>query len=475
MSSVLGWMTKLSVFAEYAKDKALRRKLSPEAREALDQLASDAQKDPRIAGSIEATAHELTRSLKWTAKTGEKVAPVPVDVTVNGGSDTLFLIADHSSQSTHEALFGAVLRHLFHVAETAALDPDVAHTRPLFALDEFANLARLADMPKLISTIRSRAQVIIGIQTPAQLAASWGRDHATTIMDNCAVKIMLPGSSDSVALQTFVTLTDDDDDKSKVATAASWRMIEDGYAMAVAGNRKPFRLELADADRWLDAPERDGGEPEDAGDPRPEAEGPPDPPGDGPDDAPADLEPAETPGIKEAEPAPGRPGLAASATADAGRLFEYHPEAPDVPPYELLYESPDVDALDRFAGASLLAGVDRDELAEAHENIRARLAQAVPFDATAGPADDGGEPGEGGGGAGNAGGWMPPPVLEADNALGISVEGVKARRSEPAPQYEMLTFEDADGAFGLHPSGCVVDLEGTKHEEASHGHKLCGV
>ena len=227
LSMVLGWMTKLSVFAEYAKDTALRRRLSPEARESLDQLAGDAEKDSRISGSIEATAHELTRSLKWTAKAGAKVAPVPVDVTVNGGSDTLFLIADHASQSTHEALFGAVLRHLFHVAETAVLDPDVAHTRPLFALDEFANLARLGDMPKLISTIRSRAQVIIGIQTPAQLAATWGRDHATTIMDNCAVKIVLPGSSDSAALQTFVTPTDDDDDQAAVATAAGWRMIED--------------------------------------------------------------------------------------------------------------------------------------------------------------------------------------------------------------------------------------------------------
>ena len=495
LSTVIGWMTKLSVFADIAKDAALRRKLSPEAREALDQLASDAQKDSRIAGSIEATAHELTRSLKWTAKAGSKVAPVPVDVTVNGGSDTLLLIADHSSQSTHEALFGAVLRHLFHVAETAVLDPDVAHTRPMFALDEFANLARLNDMPKLISTIRSRAQVIIGIQTPAQLAASWGKEHATTIMDNCAVKVVLPGSSDSAALQTFVTLTDDDDDKSAVATAASWRMIEDGYAMAVAGNRKPFKFQLADADRWLDAPD-DAEDPGEADGPQPQAEGPPEPteqaPGGAPDGARGEVEPAETPVMEDAVAGAGgeKP-----VPEDAGRLFEYPPEAPGVPPYgppyELLYESPDVDALDRFAGASLLAGIDRDELAEAHENIRARLARAVPFAEAAATADDSGDPGDGDGGgyhddgyddgasgageARGAGGWVPPPVLEADNALGISVEGVEERRTEAAPQYEMLTFEDADGAFGLHPSGCVVDLADTQQEEVRHGHELCGV
>ena len=465
LSTVIGWMTKLSVFAEIAKDTALRKKLSPEAKEALDQLASDAKKDSRIAGSIEATAHELTRSLKWTAKAGAKVVPVPVDVTVNGGSDTLFLIADHSSQSTHEALFGAVLRHLFHVAETAVLDPDVSHTRPLFALDEFANLARLNDMPKLISTIRSRAQVIIGIQTPAQLAASWGREHATTIMDNCAVKVVLPGSSDSAALQTFVTLTDDDDDESAVATAAGWRMIEDGYAMAVAGNRKPFKFQLADADRWLG-----GAGTEEAGDPRPEAEGPPEPPDDGPGEAPGELEPVEAPGIADAVAGDGG---GQPVSEGPGRLFDYPPEVPDVPPYEVLYETPDVDALDRFAGASLLAGVDRDELAEAHENIRARLAQAVPFAEAAEPAEPGGEPSDDG--AGSAGGWLPPPVLEADNALGISVEGVKPGRPEAAPQYEMLTFEDADGAFGLHPSGCVVDLSGTQQEEVRHGHELCGV
>ncbi|MYB08768.1 MAG: type IV secretion system DNA-binding domain-containing protein [Acidimicrobiia bacterium] len=462
LSDVLKWMTKLAAFADKAKDQSLRRRLSPEAREALDQLASDAEKDPRITGSIEATAHELTRSLKWTAKTGARVESVPVDVTVNGGSDTLFLIADHSSQSTHEALFGAVLRHLFHIAETGVLDPDVPHRRPLFALDEFANLARLADMPKLISTIRSRAQVIIGIQTPAQLAASWGKDHATTIMDNCAVKIVLPGSSDSAALQTFVTLTDDDEDDSAVATAASWRMIEDGYAMAVAGNRKPFCFKLADAARWLDAPEDWAGERD--GDHGPDEGASPDPAeGASPDDGIDELEPVET-----IDTGPDADGA-------AERLFDPPPE---VPPYELLYESPDMAGL---GGRAWPPDMD-EELADARERIKARLARTVPLPAE----DDGGGAGGGGGergsgslaavdGPGGAG-WAPPPVLQAGNALGISTDGVEARDAEPA--YEMLTFADADGEFGLHPSGCVVDLGESQTEtqkEALHEHELIGV
>lgn len=482
LAKVLKWMTKLSVFSDMAKDGNLRHRLSPEAREALDQLASDAEKDPRIAGSIEATAHELTRSLKWTAKAGARIEPVPVDVTVNGGSDTLFLIADHSSQSTHEALFGAVLRHLFHVAETGVLDPDVPHKRPLFALDEFANLARLGDMPKLISTIRSRAQVIIGIQTPAQLAASWGKDHATTIMDNCAVKIVLPGSSDSAALQTFVTLTDDDDDDSAVATAASWRMIEDGYAMAVTGNRKPFRFKLADAARWLDAPV-DGAEGDDG--PGEGADSPPDPAeGASPDDGLDELEPVEAIDID-----PGGDGA-------SDRLFDLPPE---VPPYELLYESPDIAGL---GGGPLPPDID-GEMADACERIRARLARTVPLPQAHEPGDnrgtdigggahDRGEAGIGGGahsrgaerraGGGDASdgpggaGWVLPPVLQAGNALGISTEGVEAR--DRAPAYEMLTFADADGEFGLHPSGCVVDLGETQPEtqkEARHGHELIGV
>ncbi|MYG97919.1 MAG: type IV secretion system DNA-binding domain-containing protein [Acidimicrobiaceae bacterium] len=495
LSKVLKWMTKLSVFTDMAKIESLRRNLSPEALEALDQLASDAEKDPRIAGSIEATAHELTHSLKWTANAGTEVEAVPVDVTVNGGSDTLFLIADHSSQTTHEALFGAVLRHLFHVAETGVLDPDVPHKRPLFALDEFSNLARLADMPKLISTIRSRAQVIIGIQTPAQLAASWGRDHATTIMDNCAVKVVLPGSSDSAALQTFVTLTDNDDDESAMATAASWRMIEGGYAMAVAGNRKPFRFKLADAARWLDAPDRGddnrrrpdsdadkGGQDEsdDGADGWSESSG-----GASPDDGLDEIEPVETTGMDPEEPSKG--GI-------PDRLFDYPPE---VPPYEVLYESPDVDGIGVGSPPPHLDG----ELFEAYEKIKARLARTVPLpqsaeapadasesdelapaDGTDGPAPVGGgrgdEPGFGSGaGLGTSpevgvGGWVPPPVLQAGNALGINTEGVKAR--DPVPAYEMLTFADADGEFGLHPSGCVVDLEDTR-QEARHGHELTGV
>ena len=490
LSKVLKWMTKLSVFTDMAKIESLRRNLSPEALEALDQLASDAEKDPRIAGSIEATAHELTRSLKWTANAGTEVEAVPVDMTVNGGSDTLFLIADHSSQTTHEALFGAVLRHLFHVAETGVLDPDIPHKRPLFALDEFANLARLADMPKLISTVRSRAQVIIGVQTPAQLAASWGRDHATTIMDNCAVKVVLPGSSDSAALQTFVTLTDNDDE-SAMATAASWRMIEDGYAMAVAGNRKPFRFKLADAARWLAAPDRDaddhrrpdsgadsGGQDgsDDGADGWPGSSG-----GAPPDDGLDEIEPVETTGMDPDESSEG---------GAADRLFDYPPE---VPPYEVLYESLDVDGIGVGSPPPQIDG----ELFEAYEKIKARLARTIPLTQSAeAPAESGGpderspasrlqgpapvaEPrddelgtGSGDGSGSDVGGWVPPPVLQAGNALGISTEGVKER--VPVPAYEMLTFADADGEFGLHPSGCVVDLEDTR-QEARHGHELTGV
>ncbi len=236
-----------SEFAAAVRDSPQGR-LSAEARRALRDLRLLAQNDPRIWGSIEVTIREVTGALTNTAEHHPDADLVPVDLTVDPDRhDTLFLVADHMTQTTYRSVFAAVVRHLFHVTESSHPDADRPAARALFALDELANLARIEDLPEVLSTIRARAQVIVGIQEVSQLVSGWGRDKATTVVGNLPTKVILPGSSDAAALRAWAELSGNDDDYA----LDTWRTVKTGRARILAGNRDPFEIQLADPKRWM--------------------------------------------------------------------------------------------------------------------------------------------------------------------------------------------------------------------------------
>ena len=248
LTSALNWMLDIKGIG---KDDTLpAAKLGVEGNRSLRRLKNLANKDDRFQGSVEITLKEVTGALEHTAA-NKDVDLVPADLTTSGESDTLYLVADHLSQTTHKPVFAAVTRYLFHVTETHQPNPDKRPPRPLFALDELANLARLADLPSVLSTIRSRAQVICGIQERSQLDAGWGQANSKTLVGNCPVKLQLPGSSDASALRDWATLAGGDSDDSDTDRAASWRTIPKGHARVIADEHPAFEVEMADPDRWL--------------------------------------------------------------------------------------------------------------------------------------------------------------------------------------------------------------------------------
>ena len=245
----LSWVMDIKGFG---KDETLPfAKLGPEGERSLKRLRTLAGKDDRFQGSIEITLKEVTGALEFTAASPDTDL-VPADLTTSGEAATLYLVADHLSMTTHKPVFASVCRWLFHVTETyQPTDPDTRPARSLFALDELANLARLADLPSVLSTIRSRAQVIIGIQERSQLDAGWGRDNAKTLVGNCPVKLQLPGSSDASALRDWATLAGTDNDDSDRDQVAAWRTIPKGHARVLADEHPAFQIQMADPDRWL--------------------------------------------------------------------------------------------------------------------------------------------------------------------------------------------------------------------------------
>ena len=260
----LNWVMDIKGFGN---DKTLPFEgMGPEGERSLRRLRVLAGKDDRFQGSVEITLKEVTGALEFTAAS-PTTALVPADLTTAGRGDTLFLTADHLSQTTHKPAFAAVSRYLFHVTETFRIDPDAPPpAKPLFALDELANLARLADLPAVVSTIRARAQVICGIQERSQLEQGWGVPGAKTLIGNHPVKLQLPGSSDASAMRDWAVLAGDDSDDSDSDQAATWRTIPKGHARVLAEEHPAFEIELVDPCRWLGdtpPPAAEGPEPDD--------------------------------------------------------------------------------------------------------------------------------------------------------------------------------------------------------------------
>lgn len=293
LATVLGWLRDLTVFANVPPPVTIHE-LGQEALTAYYDLASSAGKEARLLNSIEVTTRELAKALTHTAEAAD--APVvPTGLTMNHErADTLFLVADHMSQTTHKALFAAVVRHLFHVTETYREPPNVIRPRPLFALDELANLARLPDLPNVLSTIRARGQVLTGVQELSQFRDGWGSEGAVTLIGNHPTKVQLGGSADATALRAWAELSGGEDDE---YAAAQWRMIDKDKAWVLSGAEEPFEVDLVVPEKWLDPPPAADEEEDEA--PPVADEDPPDPP--------ADEDPAAAPlTLPSAEPAPAR-------------------------------------------------------------------------------------------------------------------------------------------------------------------------
>ena len=257
------------------------------SRKHLGKMNQLVQRDGKIFDSIAVTMEEVADTLDFTA--GQPDAElIPTRITTDGGCGTLYLVADHLTQESHRPLFAAALRHLFHMTETfsdaaqrlntvmqaeraaqaalaaatktgaeddpllgftpepAPVDGPVQPTRPLFALDEMANLAPLPDLPAIISTIRTRGQVLTGIQAIAQLRTKWG-DDAVSLRSNHPTIVEFGGGSDAASLSQQAQLSGLAD-----SDAAEMRMLEKDTVRVTSGAAITFDVDVVDLDKWID-------------------------------------------------------------------------------------------------------------------------------------------------------------------------------------------------------------------------------
>ena len=464
----LNWVMDIKGFG---KDKTLPFEgMGPEGQRSLRRLRVLAGKDDRFQGSVEITLKEVTGALEFTAAS-PSTELVPADLTTAGRADTLFLTADHLSQTTHKPAFAAVSRYLFHVTETFLIDPDgPPPAKPLFALDELANLARLADLPAVVSTIRARAQVICGIQERSQLEQGWGVPGAKTLIGNHPVKLQLPGSSDASAMRDWAVLAGDDSDDSDSDQAATWRTIPKGHARILAEEHPAFEIELVDPARWpadTPPPAADGPEPDDDSGSGARPFDSPDPSSTGADrsddllSGPAGVVDREPPEWQKAQAAGSDAAAAAYEAAMARRnqppdrpcppdqpteatvtpLAEYRQTRPP-PPDRPAAEVPNVSAGNNPASADGLNG---------------KAAGTAPGPPRAALPDDRE--------ASGPGVWLPPAVYDDaedywDEALAAAAREVDAGLADDDELSGLDVFTDDDGKrFAVHQFGYTIGLD----------------
>ena len=135
-----------------------------------------------------------------------------IDISSVGDRETaVFVIVsdtDRSMDMMVNVFFSLSINELCRVA-----DRRKSHRLPLdvrFILDDFATNVRIADFPRIISSVRSRGiSAMIIIQAESQLFKAYGPD-ARTIIGNCDTYVYLGGNdletADSVAKRANVSL-----------------------------------------------------------------------------------------------------------------------------------------------------------------------------------------------------------------------------------------------------------------------------
>jgi type IV secretion system protein VirD4 len=157
------------------------------------------------------TSSTIAPALQWLSTTAADLVGKDGDFDVDDFLDrrgTLYLLAEDREHGGVAPLFAAFTGYLLEHAKRRAskmpdnrLDPHLT-----FAGDEIPNICPLP-LPRMTSDIGSHGIALrLAFQSKAQARMRWGNEGARVIFNNCAVQMILGGSSDSEDLDEVALL-----------------------------------------------------------------------------------------------------------------------------------------------------------------------------------------------------------------------------------------------------------------------------
>lgn len=195
LAAVLAWLHRREL------TPAISLLQSAEAARPADILDGLAHTDPRELSGIFSTAESVLGAYRSDAALRTARHPNFDPSAFAASNDSLYIVASATSQAQSASLIVALLDQIR--AATYRWHP----RRPmLFALDEVANIAPLADLPATLADGGSQGLLVLAcLQDLSQARARWGRaaDGFLTLFTN---KILLPGVADVETLKAVSTL-----------------------------------------------------------------------------------------------------------------------------------------------------------------------------------------------------------------------------------------------------------------------------
>lgn len=220
MGDVVRWvMTK-----ELEEVKSLLLLLEREGEVALTSLQSYLDLEPRARDSSFSTARTVLDAYEdpdvVAASTSWDITP---EWLLDGGSHTLYLVANASDQTRLAPVFLAQLDELLRSAFLAAASRRARNGNPLrrpdgttaprllLLLDEAANIAPIPDLATLASTAGGEGiQLVTIYQDLSQLRHRYGTEWGS-IASNHVAKVVLPGVTDPETLAYFSATVGDEE------------------------------------------------------------------------------------------------------------------------------------------------------------------------------------------------------------------------------------------------------------------------
>ncbi|HYZ81503.1 MAG TPA: type IV secretory system conjugative DNA transfer family protein [Solirubrobacteraceae bacterium] len=241
MTTVLAWLDTKEF---YVPNRILGAEGAIAARQ---QLRAVSELDPRNKGTTYMSAGSVLAAYRYPELQTPAGPVLDVRRFLEYAGDTLFLVAPERHQQLLAPLLVALVSALVHEAieSSSFLEPG---RRLRLLLDEAANVAPLADLPRVLSQAAGHGLRVATIwQSIAQLRGRYA-DEADTVLANSTAKLFLGPITDEATRRALVGLLGLDASRGRSPTlesaAAALQQLGGERALLVCGSQLPALVRL---------------------------------------------------------------------------------------------------------------------------------------------------------------------------------------------------------------------------------------
>jgi type IV secretion system protein VirD4 len=198
IADVLGWVLR------HELEPARQALLDAEAQVAADTLAGIEATDGRERSSIFSAAAGVLSAYNSDAVRESAAHPNFDPDHFAGSRDTIYVTAPSELQALCAPLVVGMLEQVRRAVYARAAEERQLGPQMLWALDEVANIAPIADLPALVSQAGGQGlQVMVGLQDMSQARSRWGTEVAEGFLTLFQTKLVLSGIGDQRVLEAI--------------------------------------------------------------------------------------------------------------------------------------------------------------------------------------------------------------------------------------------------------------------------------